>query len=62
MSNRGADDNRLHPDERALHAAVRRFYNFRTRENTALLKKATKEWLRAEHAREDARKTAERAA
>lgn len=45
-------ENRLHPDEALLLAAVRRWFISRTAENFRHLVTATRDWLRAERARE----------
>jgi len=48
-------DNRLFPEEQALLSAIRRWFRHRTPENTRHVVMATRDWLRAEHAREDER-------
>lgn len=47
-------DNRLYPEEQALLAAVRRWFRYRTPENLRHVVLATKDWIRAEHRRENA--------
>ena len=48
-----ADDNRLYPEEQALLAAIRRWFRYRTPENLHRIAMAARDWIRAEHRRED---------
>lgn len=47
------DGNRLYPEEQALLAAIRRWFRYRTPENLRHVVLAARDWIRAEHRRED---------
>jgi hypothetical protein len=49
------DDNRLYPEERALMRAIRWWFRYRTPWNLKHVILASRDWLRAEHQREDER-------
>lgn len=51
--NGATDDNRLSREERELLASIRRWFRYRTPENLRHVVNAARDWIRAEHRRED---------